>query len=197
MRVVRVILMTEKKVVKKSDPNLLRDTRGTREETELGDGESQEVVVQDGDLDIAGSVENQEIGGLETDAITPYAQNHSLATTQDNGAEGHEDLDGESGEDDTTEQTCGLQDPSPAPSMLGFDASVSDPPQRPVSTTTGAMTPRGTSSSTSASRQGKSHKARQLMPTIVVSPQGPPLARNQERLESDARELQQIPRFWC
>ncbi|ETL37304.1 hypothetical protein L916_10944 [Phytophthora nicotianae] len=77
--------------------------------------------------------------------------------------------------------------------MLGFDASVSDPPQRPVSTTTGAMTPRGTSSSTSASRQGKSHKARQLMPTIVVSPQGPPLARNQERLESDARELQQIP----
>ncbi|ETP40215.1 hypothetical protein F442_12412 [Phytophthora nicotianae P10297] len=143
MRVVRVILMTEKKVVKKSDPNLLRDTRGTREETELGDGESQEVVVQDGDLDIAGSVENQEIGGLETDAITQYAQNHSLATTQDNGAEGHEDLDGESGEDDTTEQTCGLQDPSPAPSMLGFDASVSDPP---LSTTTGAMTPRGTSS---------------------------------------------------
>ncbi|ETL37303.1 hypothetical protein L916_10943 [Phytophthora nicotianae] len=89
MRVVRVILMTEKKVVKKSDPNLLRDTRGTREETELGDGESQEVVVQDGDLDIAGSVENQEIGGLETDAITQYAQNHSPATTQDNGAEGH------------------------------------------------------------------------------------------------------------
>ncbi|ETI42358.1 hypothetical protein F443_12501 [Phytophthora nicotianae P1569] len=50
--------------------------------------------------------------------------------------------------------------------MLGFDASVSDPP---LSTTTGAMTPRGTSSSTNASRQGKSHKARQLMPTIVVS----------------------------
>ncbi|ETM97631.1 hypothetical protein PPTG_24884 [Phytophthora nicotianae INRA-310] len=38
------------------------DTRGTREETELGDGESQEVVVQDGDLDIAGSIESQEMG---------------------------------------------------------------------------------------------------------------------------------------